>query len=567
MAIPRWTPAQEISPREQKLMSRHTRVRKLFVFLRLHRAELFDQAFQDELESMYRDTGAGKPPCSPALMGMAVILQGYERLSDADAVEHTASDARWQMVLDRMGQDEPAFAQGTLADFRSRLIRTHMDWRLLKRTVELAKQTKGFDYKKLPQTLRLAIDSAPLEGAGRVEDTINLLWHAARKLAEGMAVVLDSDPETICGAAGSPLLLGSSAKAALDRDWSGPQDHNQALGHLMDQVESLVVWMNLHQPGAMQEPALVPYVQALQQVIEQDLEPKPETPSVPRTGEAAEGDAAAREPQSEQALDDPGLQIREGVAKDRRISIEDDQMRHGRKSAHQRVDGYKRHVGTDLDVDLILTCAVTPANRPEEEAVPAMEAELEEQGLVVEELQIDQAYTRSSLAEKTLARGGQVICRPRRTRNGELFSKQDFKLDLDQMTVTCPAGQVQPLKLGQTARFDAAACGSCSLRARCTEGKGRRGRTLSIAGDERLQAQRREQLKTPAGRAKLRQRVGVEHRLSHIVYRQGDRARYMGIRKNLYDLRRASAIQNLETIQRKTMPKLTPRFIEQLASN
>jgi hypothetical protein len=49
----------------------------------------------------------------------------------------------------------------------------------------------------------------------------------------------------------------------------------------------------------------------------------------------------------------------------------------------------------------------------------------------------------------------------------------------------------------------------------------------------------------------LRQRVGVEHRLAHIAARQGARARYIGVRKNLFDLRRAATIQNLETIQRR----------------
>ena len=40
------------------------------------------------------------------------------------------------------------------------------------------------------------------------------------------------------------------------------------------------------------------------------------------------------------------------MAKDRRISIEDPQMRHGRKTKSVRIDGYKRHVLTDLDTDL-----------------------------------------------------------------------------------------------------------------------------------------------------------------------------------------------------------------------
>ena len=152
MSIPRWTPAETLSAKETKLLARHKHSRKLFVFLRLYRHELFDDPFQTELESMYRSTGAGKLPCSPALLTLAMLLQGYERLSDWDAVEPTASDARWQMVLDRMGNDEPAFAQSTLVDFRERLISRDMDRRILERTVELAKKTGLFDYKKLPQT-------------------------------------------------------------------------------------------------------------------------------------------------------------------------------------------------------------------------------------------------------------------------------------------------------------------------------------------------------------------------------------------------------------------------------
>jgi hypothetical protein len=69
--------------------------------------------------------------------------------------------------------DEPAFSQGGLQQFRERLIACEMDRRLLERTVEVAKATKGFDAKKTPRSLRVGVDSRPLEGAGRVEDTIN----------------------------------------------------------------------------------------------------------------------------------------------------------------------------------------------------------------------------------------------------------------------------------------------------------------------------------------------------------------------------------------------------------
>src|SRR5690606_29407020 len=100
-------------------------------------------------------------------------------MSDGEMVELTVVDLRVQMVLDRLGEGEPAFSQGALQEFRERLIRADLDRRLLERTVALARSTREFDPRKLPKTLRVAIDSSPLEGAGRVEDTFNLLAHAA----------------------------------------------------------------------------------------------------------------------------------------------------------------------------------------------------------------------------------------------------------------------------------------------------------------------------------------------------------------------------------------------------
>ena len=55
---------------------------------------------------------------------------------------------------------------------------------------------------------------------------------------------------------------------------------------------------------------------------------------------------------------------------------------------------------------------------------------------------------------------------------------------------------------------------------------------------------------TSTGRAALRERSMIEHKLAHISQRQGNAARYVGIRKNIFDLRRASANQNLETLHR-----------------
>ena len=220
MSVARWTPRTETTRREEKLLKRVAKTRRLFGFLRAQRGQLFNEAFQAELGAMYRDTGEGQQPVAPALLAMAMLLQAYEGVSDAEAVERTAIDARWQMVLDVLGSEDAAFSQATLQAFRERLIAHDMDRRLLERTVELAKETGTFDWKKLPKTLRLAVDSRPLTGAGRVEDTFNLIAHAARKLLASAAALAGHEAGAMAKKAGASLLASGSIKKNLDIEWS-----------------------------------------------------------------------------------------------------------------------------------------------------------------------------------------------------------------------------------------------------------------------------------------------------------------------------------------------------------
>ena len=156
------------------------------------------------------------------------------------------------------------------------------------------------------------------------------------------------------------------------------------------------------------------------------------------------------------------------------------------------------------------------------------------------------------MAKDVLASGGQVVAKPWVSRNRpELFAKSDFKINVRDKTITCPAGEVEPFEPGEVVEFDPDACGACPLRGQCTLSASGRGRTVHMVEDERLQKRLRKLQATKAGRAKLRERTGVEHRLAHIAARQGPKARYRGTRKNLFDLRRVAAIQNLETIQRR----------------
>jgi Transposase DDE domain/Transposase domain (DUF772) len=521
----RWKPPVELSKKEQLIMKRLGRVRALFGFLREKRHVIFDDAFQDQLEEMYRQTGAGDEPHAPALLCMVVLLQGYVGASDAEAVELSVMDRRWQLVLDGLDAEEPLFSQGALQAFRERMIAHELDRLLLERTVALVRDgvVSKVEGQQLSKAVRVAIDSRPLAGAGRVEDTLNLLGHAARLIVKSVSKILEREPEWICRKAGIPLLLSPSIKAGLDIDWSDPRQKVTAVQIVERQVASLVQWVERHLDDGIDAP-LKQYLEAIAMVRDQDIEQTKKE----------------------------GVRIRQGVAVDRRISIEDAEMRHGRKSRSKRFDGFKEHVALDLDARAILACAVTPANRPEEEGATPIAEDIDRQGFTLAELHIDRAYVNSPIVASVLGNAGAVLAKPWAIRAPKpgLFSKADFRIDTRAGTITCPAGEVEQFEPGETVHFDPEVCGSCPRRADCTQAAAGKGRSVSIAKDEAQQKRFRRLQQTAPGRAKLRARVAIEHSLAHIAARKGGRARYLGVRKNLFDLRRASALQNLEALHR-----------------
>jgi transposase len=237
----------------------------------------------------------------------------------------------------------------------------------------------------------------------------------------------------------------------------------------------------------------------------------------------------------------------DGVAKDRRISVEDGEMRHGRKSRSLLVDGYKRHVLHDLDTGLVRAVGITPANEPEANVTEAISADLDRQEVDLQELHIDRAYLSSHLVRER-ADQLKVYCKAWPVQKRKGFHKQAFVLDWERMTIQCPASQEMPFAPGGVVHFPKETCNQCPLKAQCTTSS--RGRSVSILPDEALIIELRERQQTESGRAKLRERVAVEHTLAHVGWWQGRRARYLGVRKNLFDLRRCAVVHNLHVIAR-----------------
>jgi transposase len=507
-----WWPPVSLSDAEAAIVRRVRRA-KLFVFLRQIRHQLFDTAFQDELAALYRASREGQRPVPPAQLALATILQAYTGVSDDEVIEALVMDRRWQLVLDCLDAEQAPFGKATLVRFRQALIAADLDRRLVERTLELAQANGGFS----PRALRVALDSSPLWGAGRVEDTYNLLGHALRNAVGSVARQQGRGLSEVAEELGAGLLAGSSLKAALDHDWDDPTARATAVGTLLDLLETVTAALRRQQ--ALETPPVAAALAIAVQVREQDVV----------TGE------------------DGQPQLRRGVAPDRRISVEDGAMRHGRKSRAQRIDGYKRHVLHDLDQGVIRAVGITPANVPEAQVTECLWSDLQRQRARVSELHIDRAYLSSAVVRDRPA-DLTIFCKAWPVRNGGRYPKTAFQLDWERGRLRCPNGLEVPFEAGQTVHFPAATCAACPLRAQCTSSAS--GRSVTIHPDERLLVELRERQATAAGRAQLRQRVAVEHTLAHIGHWQGRRARYRGERKNVFDLRRAAVVHNLHILQR-----------------
>jgi hypothetical protein len=197
--------------------------------------------------------------------------------------------------------------------------------------------------------LRIAVDYAPFEGAGRVEDTVNLLAQATRNLLGLCCFWLDRTRSEIAKSLDLHLVTGSSVKATMDIDWSDDSARMEGVGKLYDEAQTVVQFAResgVVELGVESEASSL----VIKQIISQNL-----------------------------VLAD-AVRIRRDVAKDRRISIEDSDMRHGRKSSSSRVNGYKRHLTLDLDSQIVLHCGVAKADVHDSDHMEDVRAAIESAG-------------------------------------------------------------------------------------------------------------------------------------------------------------------------------------------
>jgi hypothetical protein len=212
--------------------------------------------------------------------------------------------------------------------------------------------------------------------------------------------------------------------------------------------------------------------------------------------------------------------IHPGTAPGRIPSATDPPQRHGRKSESRCFTGYKGAVATDRESQIILDADVLDGGAADATGLLEQVERIEERtGQPVAETLGDCAYGRGESRQAFADACRELIAKvPQEKRNGGLFPKSAFVLDLLNHTVTCPGGQstgrFQREKDGGKRFSFGSKCRNCPLREQCTTAAG--GRSVSVHPQEGMLRAARAYQETAEGRAHLRERVVAEHRLARL---------------------------------------------------
>ena len=409
------------------------------------------------------------------------------------------------------------FAKSTLQMFRAQLILHDKVREVFEGSLRLARQS-GYLKKR---GMRVALDTTYILGRGAVKDTYNLLADGIVKLLRVLAAVANIAVGEWAEAQGYERYFGSSIKGEATIDWSDRKAQAALLAELVADADRLLAlarqaWVELPEDSG-QRQSIVAGAEWLGQLLLQDVERK----SGDGDGDADDADDA-----------DDGVSVRDGVSRDRMLSVHDPELRHEHKSSRRRFNGHKAAIVVDTDSQLITAVDVLPGNAPDNlGALELVEQSEASTGSVVEEAMGDAADgdggTRQAFADAGRRLVAKVPGRPDRSH----FPKDDFHLDLAAGSCTCPAGQVTHAIVPagkrtdaagrvyrlQAFQFDGAVCGVCPLRSQCIAAKGRQGRRVLIHPQEGMLQQARA-LQQSADYDEYRaRRVVVEHRLARLV--------------------------------------------------
>ena len=499
-------------------------------------ASLRGRLFRDPDFAEFYCADNGRDSVPPSLLATALLLQSHDKVSDAEAKARADFDLRWKVALGIEVEDRP-FAKSTLQVFRAQLILHGKVREVFESSLRLARES-GYLKRR---SMKVALDTTNILGRGAVKDTYNLLADGIVKLLRALTAVEKSTDREWAKARGYGRYLASSIKGEAAIDWSDKRARSALLAGIVGDADRLLELSRQAQGELGEDSAerqqIVAAAELLGQLLLQDV-----------------------------ARTEGRVGLKDGVSRDRMMSVHDPELRHGHKSSSRRFDGHKAAIVVDTDSQLITAVEVLPGNAPDNlGALELVEQSESNSGVPVDEAMGDAAYGDGDTRQAFADAGRTLIARMPGRPNRKHFPEEDFHIDLEAGACTCPAGNVTRrivsfgTRTGPTGRthrlkgfrFDGAVCGVCPLRSQCVAGGSGLGRTVQLHPQEALLQQARALQQSEAFAGYRERRVVVEHRLALLVQLGIRQSRYFGRIKTRFQLYLAATVANLTLVAAK----------------
>lgn len=497
-------------------------------YLAAHRHEMFRD---EDFAMLYcEDNGRGSVP--PSLLATALLLQWYDGTSDEETISRVKYDLRWKVALG-LKMEEAPFVKSTLWLFRTQLIVRGETQKIFKESLRHAREKGYFKSRKV----KVILDTTPIIGKGAVEDTYNLLAESLRGVLHVLAKLEEKEYEVFGVDHDFKRYTEPSFKGSMSIDWDNEGERQIVLNSLVadcDRVLSLAGQkLSGYAEGSEEAKEIIDSTDLLSKILAQDIK------------RSSNGKA----------------EIIEGVAKDRIVSVHDPEMRHGRKSSSNRFDGYKGAVGVDAESQIITAVDVLPGNAHDSTDAEEITRETEENtDSRVEAVIGDGAYGTVEQRIEAKESGRLLVAPVSKPPDTGRFTKEDFVIDVEKKTVTCPAGKTTSefIKSNQTTKrgrvfhnlvfqFLVEECQKCPLLDHCVK-PGAKRRSVRVHEHEKLLQDARQFQRTEEFRGLYHPRSTVEHRLARLMQLGLRKARYFGTKKVLFQLAMAAAVANFTLV-------------------
>ena len=545
----------------------------VYAFLAEHRGELFPDSFIADLFA----AKTGRPSLPADLIGSVLVLKELNDMSDPQTAEALKYDIRWKVACGR-ALTETSFDPSTLVYWRRRIAESERPDRVFEAVAAVIAETGVLRGKR-----KRCVDSTVFDDAVATQDTVTQLVAAMRKVAR----LVPGAQEVVSRVA----RLDYSKPGKPQIDWDDPDAKQQLVSDLVN--DALAVLAELSGPDAPErDDKAADALGLLALVAGQDVEPAEDSDGTDGRWRIARRvapdrvisvvDTETRHTRKSKAnrkdgfrghiAAEPGTGLITDCELTKACGEEGSDATVGQKMIGR--DRYHRaDAGAVCDVtepaapaDEDLGVADTGAAQPDTTA--PMRAEQEQSssvGTVVAavatgddgvagrrrglEVYGDSAYG-TGQARAAYAEGGHdTVIKPKpllpAVPGG--FTLDDFAIDEQAGTVTCPGGHTRTMSPTRTVSFGAV-CADCPLRARCTTAKD--GRSMIIHEHEALLRAARAQARTPEFKQAYPTRSTVERIVGWTATSRGRRIklRYLGVEKNHAWLRIRCAAINLRTL-------------------